>query len=600
MFNQFEWQKQVQRLIFAKQKLETHPMAQVKFKELEREWAFLNQTIQQFLVCLNSFIEQWTVESVTPMSIGTQIPLATFESVFITIAEAITGLGWGIDFQTSDKISGIEKIQRDYPTICRALILYEALLYQTDRLAANTGCYSLREMEQKMSSIEREIMQAEQLLNSYEKTNAQMLQRQEAFRVEGSESSAALMSELVDGINGCIKRTTEQKTELLRQFKDYSEKVAEYFDCKADLSSWRRLIQSCLQSLKEHQPISYDEAIVIQTEWEKQLFFKQYHLLNHDQRTFFWQQREQLIADGWDEAALDYYFQEIAQKQKLEEVVEQWQQVRQIGSNWYTQMYQKSRKSAREKIELVFSQMGVVMENGVLQLLGEMTFDPLMPPHSPFLKEWAQTVQQAYEGENLSDIRVHQFRMYLDRHNLSYIRAHFRLGEMTDEDALKVYTYAPEPQGLAGKKMLAERARLHNKQLKTMNYRRGKENRKRLTPDFHSEFILDYKGNFVSQWNVLDIDATGRVRMDEAYYRSKYPSVKEKLFFEQQIVNGESFNYANKNDELHRKLDVRPSAKYDPPLRKSIVRRWHSPENRKQYKWRTADRAKDGYSKKCL
>ncbi|MDT2570504.1 DUF3114 domain-containing protein [Enterococcus raffinosus] len=209
-----------------------------------------------------------------------------------------------------------------------------------------------------------------------------------------------------------------------------------------------------------------------------------------------------------------------------------------------------------------------------------------------FLNLWAKTVQSAYKGKELDDARVHQLRMYIDRNNINYIRATYGNG-ISDEEALKLYAKAE----LKGKKMIAEKGRLHNKYLKAEGYTSGNENRKRTSPDFHSEFILDSNGKFVSQWNVLETDKNGNVITDWEYYKKKYPTAEARKNFESQIMNGESYNYGNKNDKEHNRLDVKPT-KLDYPLRKEIKESWGDPEDGTEYKWNEVDNKKDGYAEK--
>lgn len=248
-------------------------------------------------------------------------------------------------------------------------------------------------------------------------------------------------------------------------------------------------------------------------------------------------------------------------------------------------------------LELIRKMGGYIDENGMLQLKKGFGIGEKIPPHGRIFQEIAANVEKAY-GETglcgLSDVEgrmVHQFRMYIDRHNLAYIRKYFKRDGMTDEEALEAYVYAPAEQGgMNGRKMLKEPARFHNKYprgLSYWQYQRGRENKKRLTPDFHSEFIIDPEGNFVSQWNVLEEEKNRRIISDITYYRRKYQEAEESaggkrncLDWEEvmrQIVDTESFNYASKNDQVHQRLDIQPPGLFDPDLRQEISREWRSP-----------------------
>ncbi|GCF95642.1 hypothetical protein NRIC_35330 [Enterococcus florum] len=307
----------------------------------------------------------------------------------------------------------------------------------------------------------------------------------------------------------------------------------------------------------------------------------------------------------WDDAAAEVFFDELKKKRghgssqlALRRTIQLYEQEQLIGSSIYTKMYKACRYSSREKIELVLNQLGAALENGTLQLTGAYRFDPQMPPHAEFLALWAHTVQTAFKGKVLDDPRVHQLRMYIDRNNIQYIRRNFGHGQ-TDEAALAAYVRTAKKQGgLGGRKLIAERARFHNKFLKTEAYQSGQENRKRLTPNFHSEFILDAKQRFVSQWNVLVFDQNRKLITERSYYDKLYPTKQEQYYFEQQIMDGESFNYANRNNLEHRRLDSMPPRKEDYTMRKEIGKKWSNPMDQIDYRFKKADKKKDDYSKK--
>lgn len=306
----------------------------------------------------------------------------------------------------------------------------------------------------------------------------------------------------------------------------------------------------------------------------------------------------------WDEAAQRTLSSEITRatrtlslKEAGEKEQELLNQSRLVGSKIYTKMFRASNQTAGEKVILLLEQLGAQMEEGTLQLHGPYQIDPALAPHDDFLSLLAKTVQQAYHGEILTDARIHQLRMYLDRQNIQYIRKHFKQSGQTDEAALAAYVRGPKNAGgLGGKKLLAERARFHNKY--QTHYSAGNENRKRLTPDFHSEFILDSKGDFVSQWNVLEMDAEGKVITDFFYYKKRFSTYSEWHYFQQQILNGESFNYADRNDDVHRRLDSLPPSRLDYPLRKKLAEEWNNPQNKLEYHWRKVDRKPGTYSQR--
>lgn len=314
------------------------------------------------------------------------------------------------------------------------------------------------------------------------------------------------------------------------------------------------------------------------------------------------QEKDLRVEDGWDKSAIEEYFkavneetQNLTAAEAMEKVAQKYSDTLLVGSELYKNMYAACSYSEKEKIEMVMMQLGAVMDKktGTLQLTGKHKFYEKMPPHDEFLDLWAKTVQAAYKGEELTDARVHQLRMYIDRNNINYVRKTYGEG-VSDEEALRQYALTE----LDGKKMIAERARYHNKYLKADGYVSGNENVKRTVPNFHSEFILDTNGKFVSQWNVLDFDKSGKLITDRDYYNKKYPTTEERQNFESQIMQGESYNYADRNGKVHDDLDIQPPNNLDYNLRGSMKDKWGNPKNKSEYNWDEVDNNNDGYSEK--
>lgn len=336
--------------------------------------------------------------------------------------------------------------------------------------------------------------------------------------------------------------------------------------------------------------------------------------------------------DGWDEEAFKAYMKHVNKNLASggKDVFDRLNQInvetRLVGSGVYQLMFLAygtvngeipagMEQSVNEKrMELLMKQMGGEIDiHGMLQMTGTHKFDPNMPPHGAFLHTLAETVQNAYpkgllEGydgmsrEQKHFVKsVHQLRIYIDKHNLEYIRRVFQSGAnagRTDEEALYAYVHASIADGgLGGELMIAEKGRLHNKYLKETTYSKEEVNRKRLTPDFHSEFILDPNGNFVSQWNVLD-EKDGLVISDPEHYKNKYKDAKDPRAYEQQLMDGESYNYGDKNDDVHKELDSDPPGKLDHGFRQEVKKDWKSPEDEIDYIWKEVDNDDDGYSQK--
>lgn len=243
-----------------------------------------------------------------------------------------------------------------------------------------------------------------------------------------------------------------------------------------------------------------------------------------------------------------------------------------VGSTLYTKMFRTSRLTSLEKTELVLTQLGAELDSfDFLQLTGCHSLDPKMAPHSDFIELYCYCVRDAYKKQELENPQIHQLRMYFDKQNINYIRTQFPRN--TDEASLEAYRKAPYPLGLGKKKLLREPARFHNKYPKNCDYNSYQASylhRKRLTPNFHSEFILNQHGMFVSQWNVLKQLSPKEIISNPQNYQFTDD-------FKRELLNGESLNYATKNNQEHRRLDSEPPIKYDHLIRKLCKKGWKSP-----------------------
>ncbi len=421
------------------------------------------------------------------------------------------------------------------------------------------------------------------------------------------------------------KRQLLDKLELLYQF-NYTSK--EYFD------SANELISNITRGLEEVQlnkgynastgtfstaslDMSWSEGMA-----EKSIpyFIDVPEGMNEEEykayRNLVLSQIKQLEADGWDSAAINAYLKklnkDLTKENAQAELANYGEQMKLVGSDIYLLLFKSSNKTEKQKIYLVLKHLGAVTdENGMLQLgfmkdkdgnlipnPGALKLDPKIPPHDEFFHQFSKCVQGAYATKPLPK-EVHQFRMYIDKHNIEYIRNNYKAEGMTDEQALEAYVN----KELEGEKMYREDARYHNKfpevlppypaslensnksdMKKYKEYWAGHENRKRVSQDFHSEYILDENGAFVSQWNVLVVNE-GMVDSDPAHY------VHDENF-ENQMTNGSSFNYADGNDYVHEHLDSDPPQTLDPEIRDGV--NWESP-TLPEYDIKS-DNEKDGYS----
>ena len=317
---------------------------------------------------------------------------------------------------------------------------------------------------------------------------------------------------------------------------------------------------------------------------------------NEDYRTYKKEISAQISTlhqkDGWDSAAIKCYLASMNKKVQKGKNSDEYfaiarntfEETHQIGSSLYTEMLKASKLSDKEKVSLVIKQMGGVLDsNGMLQLTG-YGFAADLPPHGEFWGVYAEAVQKAYGDTGFPNTeegtKLHQFRMYIDRQNLTYVRNTYKKTGMTDADALRKYVKTELEE-----KLYHGSARLHNKYpdgTTYLDYMGGHENKKRLTRDFHSEFIIDKQGNFVSQWNILEAASDGTIISSYDYYKDKYTAISEKAWelAQREILDTESFNYASSNngkDEGHNLLDIDPPKQHDTDLRKTIGKSWTSP-----------------------
>lgn len=275
-------------------------------------------------------------------------------------------------------------------------------------------------------------------------------------------------------------------------------------------------------------------------------------------------------------------------------------EARLIGSPLYEQIFRESGYSPVQKAKLPLHQMGGFLDgNGMLQLKyvefhadpctgrilgmaprdGGYCFDPDMDPGGIFLEEYALCVAKAYGREGLHHPGVHQFRMYIDLHNISYIRTHFE--GKTDYDKLLAY------EKYTGQSLdRSSSSRLHNRKRKEeLGKQKTQVNDKIKTENGLSEFIIQMESDeygeaerFVTQWDYLRIDEkTGLIDSDPRRY-----SIKDY----KAIVETESFNYC-RNDKvkidgrkgLHTLLDVEPAngkTGYENDVKKEGKKYWYA------------------------
>lgn len=303
---------------------------------------------------------------------------------------------------------------------------------------------------------------------------------------------------------------------------------------------------------------------------------------------------EKLKQQGWDKAALAAYI-----KYSKVKTLNFESSLFLVGSEIYTEMFDKSQLSANEKVMLVIDHLG-----GYLNERGDLTFAKTaykfcdqLPPGGPFFIRYAKAVQAAYpdgliiaqkdkklpkialKKKYANETKIHQFRNQLDKCTIDYVQKYKkRFGLSNDEAAIKMilgnnWFYA-DPQYHNRAQLIMDISvndrkkgmnTLTNKGLIKKIRKRGFY-RKILSGDYHSEFILDEQGQLLSQWK---------------------EEVKARGDFDNAIANGETFNYGERpridRYQTHDKLDGNPPSYFDTNKRNELKREWISPTDNWAY-----------------
>lgn len=406
-----------------------------------------------------------------------------------------------------------------------------------------------------------------------------------------------------------LKRLKRKQGLLQNQVTTFSQSESSLPDVFQEIEKLQKLLAGGLAQSEKHlsqrhhdrkwqQELEFRQVNQVWTQWEltrstlelSRLSQEQLALFNDKDPILFYQL---YYKDGWDFPAIiafnNYLIAQLSTTDNKESltVIESLLIERQkIGSPIYHILFKNSEYQPSQKIDLMLNQLGATIDSySMLQLTGPFAFDIKMAPHSLFIELFCQTVQLAYHNQMVDSYKVHQLRMYFDRQNLFYIRHEFP--SETDAESLRRYVASPFPKGLNNQPLLRERARYHNKAPKGsdfISYHTQSPNIKRLTPNFHSEFILDKKGHFVSQWNVLKIN-NGLVESNPSAYEWT-------THFEQQLLNTESLNYGSKNNTEHKRLDSLPPVYFDHQLRNIASKKWASPSHT-EYSFRKVDKRRN-------
>ena len=179
-------------------------------------------------------------------------------------------------------------------------------------------------------------------------------------------------------------------------------------------------------------------------------------------------------------------------------------------------------------------------------------FSDNLSPNHPFWSELARLVQVAYPGESMAEDnllahQVHQFRYVISAYQAQWVREEFPA--KSDWQSMLTYLKDKKERRFWRRRFdfdLTESARLHNKAPKRAILGFELPVNLKILLAFHTEFILDSRGHFANE-----IDPQGQTHNG--------------------IINGASFNYANRNDQRHYELDVAAIKRHDPLFRKRIL-----------------------------
>lgn len=489
-----------------------------------------------------------------------------------------------------DELASLTASEKDHPEIITLINYYTPLISALQLLYGITN-----DANQELTGAYFHKVKSRKLKESYLKRKQTI--KQKAFKKISNSGHYVLLK----------KYRTQRLETQLKQIAKNLETLTTLDELHPDIFSEIEHLQKIIKQDLNNRPISYhhsQEWLNTLSDAETSRVWNAWHQkqrnisltpLTVEQQDFYLKHSQLQFYvlyyyDGWDLDAIvafqQYFIYQLSKESQATDTIltKLFNQERtQVGSPTYLILFKNSHYSPVKKLGLLLDQLGAeVDEFQMLQLLGSFSIYESLSPHSNFIELLCQTVQLAFANKNLESRELHQLRAYFDRQNILYIRENFPA--QTDEVSLQQYVAAPSPKGLNGVPLIRERGRFHNKIPKGMTYAsyvKQFPNRKRLTPNFHSEFILDKHGHFVSQWNILK--TSGQL------IESNPASYEWGRDLEAQLLNTESLNYGRKNDLEHKRLDSYPPGPYDHMLRKAAKKSWSSPTTT-QYSFRKIDR----------
>lgn len=306
------------------------------------------------------------------------------------------------------------------------------------------------------------------------------------------------------------------------------------------------------------------------------------------------QQLSNLAKEGWDKRSLRYYRRNYF-KQAASAPIDCWQEIHEVGTPLYTKMLQRSWLPARLKIQLVLNHLGTyVDEHNFLQLAPTAKYHIWadLAPLAEFNVLFRTLVLQLYGKapknsrplvQENSDFtrRLNLFRGYIDRQAISYLRQTY---PVLPNDFWRLAVYAKQ----CGVELDFETgANYHNRHLaeqsdfvpENMKVQLAKNSSYGYFSRFNDarmvEFIINVDTlEFVSQWNVIKQEKTGKFYSDpEKYTVSELRALADTESFNYGIPHGKGrvpwrYRYSHGN------LDgVNP---LESDLRKRAKKFWHA------------------------
>lgn len=394
------------------------------------------------------------------------------------------------------------------------------------------------------------------------------------------------MIEMIEAMHHLLKqlsRTPINQTDesLKRMYQSLGRTVLLYAESvnngqnQAQLAVVEELLEEGLHLIENKQVSNLTEKEwswihLVNQSWYRYEFVKKYHIRQPMTMTEDVFQKyleklrisEKMLAkkEQWDDAAIQAFFNQwhflAKQSDGTERMAQQFvwlnKEVQKVGSQTYTILFNASKSSERVKIDRVLQHLQAKIDDrGLLQLMAQQRLDVEIPPHSFFWESFAKSVRKAYPRGLLPQNNpaipqdrlkmIHQFRMYIDRQNINYIRTHY--SGVTDLDKLLAY-------GKEQRLSFCQTSRLHNR-FSTEYPFEGQVNDKITTKNGLSEFIVDVTtGDFVTQWDVLEVKESEIGIFSDDYHPNTLQG--------KAIVETESFNYSNQA-KMHQLFDVDPA-----------------------------------------